>query len=107
MYLLVICFLERSGGNGLQILDILQLLPESSAQDRAEDGLSHSSICAIDLQDSEFRPEDRSDGPHIVRMVYLYGSEKDYDRMAGVCEPRGGEGGVISAQEYLVYIAQC
>lgn len=23
MYLLVICFLERSGGNGLQILDIL------------------------------------------------------------------------------------
>lgn len=49
MYLLVICFLKRSGGNGLQILDILQLLPESSAQDRAEDGLSHSSICAIDL----------------------------------------------------------
>lgn len=76
MYLLVICFLERSGGNGLQILDILQLLPECSAQDRAEDGLSHSSICAIDLQDSEFRPEDRSDGPHIVRMVYLYSSER-------------------------------
>lgn len=49
MYLLVICFLERSGGYGLQILDILQLFPECSTQDRAEDGLSHSSICAIDL----------------------------------------------------------
>lgn len=66
---LIIGFVEWPRRYRLQILDILQLLPESSTQYGAKDCLADSSICSIDLEHSELRPKDRANCPHIVSMV--------------------------------------
>lgn len=53
----VICLIQGSSRDGLQILHSGELPLKSTTEDGREDGLPYTGVCAIDLQGAKSRPQ--------------------------------------------------
>lgn len=63
---LIISFIQWPRGDGFEVIDAGKSLLERSAENRTENCLAHARIGTINLQNSQLRPQDRSNLSHVA-----------------------------------------